>query len=160
MEMAPLPHNCDRARAWISLRLDGELSELEGAMLGAHLERCEACRAYSAEAAGFTVALRGFPLESLERPVTLPVARRTIRRAVQFGAAAALVAASVGLGSVFGALGSGSHAPSLPGSLQDPVVQSGPLPISYYDDPRGLPQRVPADNLPRKGLTPGRSTDL
>ena len=158
--MATLPHNCDRARVWVSLRLDGELSEFEGAMLDAHLERCEACRAFAAEAAGFTVALRTSEFEQLGRLVTLPVSRRSMRRAVQFGAAAALVAASIGLGSLFGALGAGVHAPSLPGSLQNQAVPSGPLPISYYDDPRGLPQRVPADDLPRKGLTPVRSTDL
>jgi anti-sigma factor RsiW len=35
---------CARARFWASLRLDGELSELEGALLDAHLGRCEACR--------------------------------------------------------------------------------------------------------------------
>jgi len=158
--MATLPHNCDRARAWVSLRLDGELSELEGAMLGSHLERCKTCRAFAAEAVGFTLALRASPLESLERPITLPAARRSARRAVQFGAAAALVAASVGLGSLFGALGSGSHAPSLPIFLQHQTVPAGPLPASYYDEPRGLPQRVPADHLPRKGLTPVRSTGL
>ena len=153
-------HNCERARAWVSLRLDGELSELEAAMLGAHLERCEACRGFAADAEGFTLALRADALQPLERVVTLPVARRSMRRAVQFGAAAALVAASIGLGSMFGALGSGDHVPSLPNSLEHPKAPTGPLPVSYYENPRGLPQYVAADDLPRKGLTPARSTDL
>ena len=30
---------CARARFWVSLRVDGELSELEGALLDAHLAR-------------------------------------------------------------------------------------------------------------------------
>ena len=80
-------------------------------MLGAHVERCESCRAFAAEAVGFTAALRTAPLERLERPVTSIARRRPIvRRTVQFGAAAALVAAAVGLGSIFGAMGSGGRA--------------------------------------------------
>ena len=125
--MATLPQNCDRARAWVSLKLDGELSELEGFMLESHLARCEACRAFAADAVGFTTALRTAPLEPLERPVSLPAGRRSMRRAVQFGAAAALVATSVGLGSLFGALGSGrAHAPSPPRLLQGEPTSSSP----------------------------------
>ena len=37
------PRNCDRARAWVSLRLDDEISELEERLLEAHLGRCAAC---------------------------------------------------------------------------------------------------------------------
>jgi predicted anti-sigma-YlaC factor YlaD len=139
--MATLPHNCDRARAWVSLKLDNELSELEGLMLESHLARCSACRAFAADAAGFTTALRTAELESLERPVSLPARRRTMRRTAQFGAAAALVAASVGLGSLFGAVGSGrAHAPSQLG--QEPSIVT-PIPVSFDSDSRGLPQ-VPA----------------
>ncbi len=142
--MATLPHNCDRAKAWLSLELDGELSELEGLMLEAHLARCAVCRAFAADAAGFTTALRTAELESLERPVSLPARRRTMRRAAQFGAAAALVAASVGLGSLFGAVGSGrAHAPSPPRLLQQGPAIVTPVPVSFDSDSRGLPQ-VPA----------------
>lgn len=151
--MAPLPHSCDRARAWVSLRLDGELSELEGFMLESHLARCEACRAFAADTVGFTSALRTASLEPLERPVSLPAGRRSMRRAVQFGAAAALVAASVGLGSLFGAVGSGrSNAPSRPVLRgESPVVV--PVPLSYDSDARGLPLVPPAIRAVRhKGL--------
>ena len=34
---------CERSREWISLRLDGELSELAEKMLESHLARCAAC---------------------------------------------------------------------------------------------------------------------
>jgi predicted anti-sigma-YlaC factor YlaD len=154
MEMATLPHNCDRARAWLSLRLDGELSELEGLMLESHLARCSACRAFAADAAGFTAALRTAEPESLERPVSLPARRRTMRRTVQFGAAAALVAASVGLGSLFGAVGSGhSRAPSSPLLQREPSIVT-PVPVSFDSDSRGLPQVPAAVRAVRhKGLT-------
>ncbi len=157
--MATLPHNCDRARAWVSLKLDGELSELEGFMLESHLARCEACRAFAADAAGFTTALRIANLEQLERPVSLPAGRRTMRRAVQFGAAAALVAASVGLGSLFGAVGSGRHhAPSAPSLLGQESGVVVPVLASLQGDSLGLPQPVPATVRfeRRKGLTLAR----
>jgi anti-sigma factor RsiW len=142
--METLPHNCDRARAWVSLKVDGELSELEGLMLGSHLARCETCRAFAADAVGFTTALRTAPLEPLDRPVSLPIGRRSMRRAAQFGAAAALVAAAVGLGSLFGAIGPGrAHAPAPPRLLQGETAIVRPVPVSFSSDARGLPQ-VPA----------------
>lgn len=151
--MATLPHNCDRARAWLSLRLDGELSELEGFMLGSHLSRCAECRAFAADASAFTEALRTAPLVPLERPVSLPARRRTMRRTAQFGAAAALVAGAVGLGSLFGAVGTGrQHAPAQILEREPAVVL--PIPVSYDTDSRGLPQVPPAVRAVRhKGLT-------
>ena len=41
--MGALKAGCDRAREWVSLELDGELSELGAARLDAHLVRCAAC---------------------------------------------------------------------------------------------------------------------
>lgn len=153
--METLPHNCDRARAWVSLKLDGELSELEGFMLGSHLARCETCRAFAADAVGLTTALRTASLEPLERPVTLPAGHRSMRRVVQFGAAAALVAASVGLGSLFGAIGSGrANAPSPPLLLRGEPAIVLPVPVSFDSDSRGLPLVPPAVRaVRRKGLT-------
>jgi len=151
--MATLPHNCDRARAWISLRLDGELSEFEGLMLGAHVERCAACRAFAADAAGFTAALRAAPLESLERRVTAIARRRPLgRRAVQLGAAAALVAASAGLGSIFGAVGSGSSRVPSPAHGAQPTPIFYPAPIKYAK-PLGVRDVRPAiERVTRRGL--------
>ena len=40
---------CARVREQVSLELDGELSQLEQRMLGAHLERCGACATYAAD---------------------------------------------------------------------------------------------------------------
>jgi len=55
---------CDRARAWISLRSDGELSEFECALLDAHLGRC---------AAHFTRGPSGLAASAVERGQCAPV---------------------------------------------------------------------------------------
>jgi len=124
-------------------------------MLDSHLVRCAACRAFAADAADLTTALRTAELVPLERPISLPQPRRTMRRAAQFGAAAALVAAAVGLGSLFGAVGSGrAHAPSPPRLLQQEPAIVTPIPVSYASDARGLPQVPAAVRAVRhKGLT-------
>jgi predicted anti-sigma-YlaC factor YlaD len=56
------PLACERARVWASLRLDGELSELEAALLDAHLGRCEECAADVAAFELATTTLRAEPL--------------------------------------------------------------------------------------------------
>src|SRR5438105_15623602 len=86
---------CERGREWISLRLDGELSELAQKMLDAHLARCPECRAFEAEAAVTTRMLRATPLEQLERPLSLPHGRRlalSMRRLSPMAASAAAIA--------------------------------------------------------------------
>jgi anti-sigma factor RsiW len=67
---------CEQAREAISVRLDGELSELEDALLDAHLARCVECAAFGADVAATTDALRAAPPETLTRPLELPVRRR------------------------------------------------------------------------------------
>src|SRR5438105_4563752 len=52
---------CDRAREWVSLLLDDELSEFENALLDAHLAGCADCRAFRAGAASSTATLRHHP---------------------------------------------------------------------------------------------------
>jgi anti-sigma factor RsiW len=75
---------CDRTREWISLALDGELSELEHALMEAHLERCDVCRGVKADMHGFAIWLRTSPLESLDAPVWVPPRSRSLlRRAPQ-----------------------------------------------------------------------------
>lgn len=50
---------CARARRWVSLRIDGELSELESALLDAHLAVCVDCRTFSDETQALTRVIRG-----------------------------------------------------------------------------------------------------
>lgn len=91
---------CERARGWTSLALDGELSEFERALLAAHVERCAECARFGEELRGFTGELRAAAREPLPRPIELPVRRRSLARTVQVGAAAAVLAAAVGLGGL------------------------------------------------------------
>lgn len=92
-----LTKQCERARECASLRLDGELSEFEHALLVAHLARCEPCRSFAAELDAFTTSLRDAPLETLEQPVALPARRRISRRPVEVAAAAALMLTALGV---------------------------------------------------------------
>jgi anti-sigma factor RsiW len=97
-------HACDRARAQISSRIDEELTELEDARLDQHLASCAACRAYAADVASVTQMVRAAPLEALEYPITIARRRRSALRQFELAAAVAL-AAAIGIGSMFSALG-------------------------------------------------------
>ena len=96
--VSELTKQCERARECASLRLDGELSEFEQALLDAHLARCAPCRSFAAELDGITMQLRSAPLETLEQPVALPARRRiSSRRPVEVAAAAALMLTALGV---------------------------------------------------------------
>ena len=94
------PPRCNRAREWVSLSLDGELSEFEQILLAAHLELCAGCRAFEADARGFTTSLRVSEPEPLARPISVPRRR-------SFGVAAVRGAqvASIGLAAAAALLG-------------------------------------------------------
>jgi predicted anti-sigma-YlaC factor YlaD len=92
-----LTKQCERARECASLRLDGELSEFEQALLTAHLARCEPCRSFASELDAITTGLRNAPLEPLEQPVALPARRRISRRPAEIAAAAALLVTALGI---------------------------------------------------------------
>ena len=69
------PAACDRARTWASLRLDGELSELERALLETHLGRCVDCRTAVDGIEGATQAIRSAPLVPLAVAPSVPRVR-------------------------------------------------------------------------------------
>src|SRR5687768_3181467 len=100
------PKVCDRARMYISLRLDGELSDFEQALLVSHIAGCSACRAFEADLGEITSGLRDAPVERLERPLVLPQRVRVAFRGVQLGAAAAVVVTVVGVAGLLGSVGS------------------------------------------------------
>jgi anti-sigma factor RsiW len=96
--MQTISQLCGRARAWASLRADGELSDLESALLEAHLGRCVECHAFALSAENVAAALRSM---RLERPAPFVLApahphRPGVIRTLQLAAAAAVVVA-VGL---------------------------------------------------------------
>jgi predicted anti-sigma-YlaC factor YlaD len=98
--MRPQPHTCDRAREWVSLRLDDEISELEDALLEAHLRRCGACREYEANVRGAVLSLRTRPLERMDQPIVISGRRRALLRPASVARVAAVVAAVVGVTTV------------------------------------------------------------
>ena len=103
---AVLTAECERARTWASLGLDGELSQIERASLRAHVGRCAQCAEFVFDLDGLTQELRHSPLE---RPAGegIPVRRRhSGMRVLQLGAAAAAVVLAAGLGSLTGSLSS------------------------------------------------------
>jgi predicted anti-sigma-YlaC factor YlaD len=92
--MAATPQRCERAREWASLRADCELSELESALLDAHLARCVRCRRFARGAEEVAALLR---TARLERPAPLALVlprRRAVLRALQAVTATALVVAA------------------------------------------------------------------
>jgi predicted anti-sigma-YlaC factor YlaD len=96
-----LPADCARARQQLSLRVDSELSEFELVLLGAHLSRCDDCRAFEKGVVGLTDALRAVPMESpaisfepSRRRARLDVLLASSLRAGSAAAAIAVVAIS------------------------------------------------------------------
>ena len=102
---------CDRAREWSSLAVDGELSGFERALLDAHLERCEDCRAFTAGVGDATALLRASAPERPSRPIAIPgrARPRTSVRSVLALAAAASIFVTAGLFGVMHSLGTGSQ---------------------------------------------------
>jgi anti-sigma factor RsiW len=94
-------HLCERARFWASLRIDGELSELEGALLDAHLARCAGCHRIAAGFRASTTALRAAPLERVA-PVAVDLPRSPRRVLALIAVAAVLVLAVITGGLVRG----------------------------------------------------------
>jgi predicted anti-sigma-YlaC factor YlaD len=103
---AVLSMECEHARRRASLELDGELSQVEQALLRAHLGRCTACAAFAGDVDALTREIRTTPHVRPLRAV-LPARRRSAgRRVLQLGAAAAAVAIAAALGSLAGSLSS------------------------------------------------------
>ena len=99
---------CERTRGWLSLRLDGELSEFERALMDAHLGCCAECRAFEVDVAAFTTALREAPPERLGEPVALPRRPRRPAHGIRVAAAAAAVLVAAGVGSILGTVRGGA----------------------------------------------------
>jgi predicted anti-sigma-YlaC factor YlaD len=91
--------DCERARQWASIELDGELSTFERVLLRAHLAHCPPCREFRTDTNGLTHALRAAPLEQLDQPIVIGGMRRRLRLRLA-PAAAAMAVAFVGLGSI------------------------------------------------------------
>ena len=97
MPLSRQPVVCERVREQASLEVDGELSQLERAMLAAHVARCAECRAYRSELQGLTRALRSAPLEAIAPVTVRRYGRSRASTRFQAGAAAAMAFAVVGI---------------------------------------------------------------
>lgn len=111
MLMAPPPDDCPRARASVSARLDGELSELEAAGLDDHLRACAECSAFARELHALGSALRSASLEQPRIEVFATARRRPLVRLQTAAAAAAIVAVAAGSSYAVGRL-TGVHGAS------------------------------------------------
>ena len=108
---------CERARLWASLELDGELSEVERALLDEHAASCPACRTVRVDFGAVTTAIREAPLAEPERRFRLergarPAAARSL--ALRFAAAGTLAAVALGLGVFVRSLGADQPVPAPP----------------------------------------------
>jgi predicted anti-sigma-YlaC factor YlaD len=141
-------HLCERARFWASLRLDGELSELEGALLDAHLARCAGCRAVADGFGASTTTLRSAPLERLA-PVALDLPRSSRRLLATIAVAAVLVLGMIAGGLVREGVSHGSavpHAVAVVASFETPD-QLRSLRRSALLNTRQLPRDVAVEPI-------------
>ena len=147
--LSPRDGRCERARQWASLRLDGELSELEDALLEQHLDGCSSCSAFAVRLEATTEAMRAVPLDRpeisyprFERPVIrLPVGRRV---------AIVAVAAAAALGAFVGS--------SLQKPSPAPAPSGGPQ-LSFRTDQnllRQLPHQPKQPASPEPAHVPGQ----
>ena len=107
---AVLAVECERARSRASLGLDGELSQVEQALLRAHIGCCASCAGFERDLAALTLEIRRAPLLRPTRAAMPDRRRSTGRRVLQVGVAAAAVAIAAALGSLAGSLTSHDRA--------------------------------------------------
>lgn len=97
--METISQRCERARTWASLRADGELSQLEEALLEDHVSGCPSCAEFARGFAGVAGAMRGLDLEQ-PAPLALALPRRRARTLLPLGLAALVVAASAAVAAL------------------------------------------------------------
>ena len=138
---------CDKARQLMSLRLDDELSEIEGWHLDDHLDNCESCRRWHLGIGATTLLLREAEPERPAKRVRPPRTNRR-RRTVWRGVAVAAVVAAAALGSVLGALVSQTEEPVQPQAPQIGFLPRDFTPETPPIEPEPNPPlpEVPADS--------------
>ena len=140
------PLACDRSRAWISLRLDDELSRFEHVLLGAHLALCRDCRRFSEDVAWQTQVVRGAPLEQLSFPVSIPSPRAW--RWPALGISTGAVAASI-FALAIGLRGAAPQRPSTPLSTFRPAERADRMVSLQATDDRIV--RVGSESIALRG---------
>jgi anti-sigma factor RsiW len=138
MGVKPIDPLCERTRAWASLELDGELSELEGVLFHEHVRGCEDCATAVDDLRRIAAIVRATPLaEPSRRGFEFParvVQPQTRPLAVRALVAAAVIALAAGLGLFGNSLGGSPRAP------QPTSPEIAFLPLSVDRQIRGLRQ--------------------
>lgn len=139
---------CERARQWASLRLDGEVSALEGQLLERHLATCEGCRSFEAGIRSATMLVREaspeVPTRRFEQPRRPLVPGRLVHRGTALVAAAALA-----LGALVGSL---LERPSVPApELEAPQVSLLSRDVKQLQE---LPRESPEVPVPVRSIPP------
>jgi predicted anti-sigma-YlaC factor YlaD len=151
--MEPVPLLCERARRWASLRIDGELSELESALLDNHLGRCRSCSAFACGIEDVAAALAGARLER-PAPLALVLPKRRLTAAWLQSAAASTLVVAAGVAALVG--GVAQHGSPAAASKQVAMVQA----IETPDEIRTLRRPTLIDEghpVPRNRQDPGES---
>jgi hypothetical protein len=145
---------CDRARAWVSLDLDGGLSTFEKRLLDRHLDGCDDCRGFAEESARFTLTLRTAALVPAHVELELPRRGSVVSSALAgLGAVAAVAAAAV----IAFAPHSSSQPPrvtangALAGGLATLATNSDAMGVRQHKLPRSTP-RIATDVRGHFGL--------
>lgn len=140
---------CERARRWSSLRVDGELSQLESALLDAHLGGCHSCRAFAQGTESVAAVLATARLEE-PAPFALNVPRRRrARRVFQSVAVATVVLVALLVAGLAGLGARGGSARAV-----KPVAM-----VSALDTPNEL-RRLRRAGLIQQGRVPPRNGHL
>jgi predicted anti-sigma-YlaC factor YlaD len=141
--MERLEETCIRARSWISLEVDQELSEIESWLLRAHVTRCHRCRSFRRRVSLMTGVLRDHERVTYECPVVLPPRRRRIPSGGPVWAIAASII--VALGTMVGTSGS-SH-------RLGPKFEVTPAESRNLDDIRTLRRKDVAASVAARQIT-------
>ena len=137
-EFLDLHRSCVRGREWVSLRTDGELSELERILLRRHLSRCDGCRAFADAVGAATEVVRTTPHERPSRALEPEQPRIAQRRRVRYrlAVAAAVLAVGGGLGTLVATQGDGPT-PVQPRPVTDVAFLTPPPPARPIVGPPG-----------------------
>jgi anti-sigma factor RsiW len=135
----------------VSLRVDGELSELESRLLDRHLDACAACAGWQRSLLATAELIRSAPVERLSVPVSLPAPGRhgmPVRRVLVVAA----VVAAAARGTVVGAsLDRGSSRAPAPPAPQLSLLERRDV---QSQRPRPAQQVTPPPTIRRLHIPP------
>jgi hypothetical protein len=136
-------------RELVSSALDGELSELQEALLDRHLEGCADCRAFAGSVGATAALVRAAPLERPARRFVPPA--RVVRFPVGRRLAVAAVVAAAALGSLIGSTLRAPAPPEQPAPqlsfLSRDVQQLRDLPRQRQLQPQPTPRTNPQEGV-------------